>query len=49
MTSHIDLSPKQEKIVVFAENGAIYVKASGGSGKNTDFNSKSPLFTWQHQ
>ncbi len=32
MTSHIDLSPKQEKIV-FAENGAIYVKASGGSGK----------------
>jgi len=32
MTPHIDLSPKQEKIV-FAENGAIYVKASAGSGK----------------
>jgi len=32
MTPHIELSPKQEKIV-FAENCAIYVKASAGSGK----------------
>ncbi|NOR70068.1 MAG: AAA family ATPase, partial [Methylomarinum sp.] len=32
MKSHIDLSTKQEKIV-FAENGAVYVKASAGSGK----------------
>ncbi|NOQ64279.1 MAG: AAA family ATPase [Methyloprofundus sp.] len=32
MTPHIDLSPKQQEIV-FAENGAIYVKASAGSGK----------------
>ncbi len=32
MTPHINLSPKQEKIV-FAVNGAIYVKASAGSGK----------------
>lgn len=32
MTPHINLSPKQEKIVC-AVNGAIYVKASAGSGK----------------
>lgn len=32
MTPHINLSPKQGKIV-FAVNGAIYVKASAGSGK----------------
>lgn len=32
MTAKIELSKKQKKIV-FAENGAIYVKASAGSGK----------------
>jgi len=32
MTSHIELSPKQKRIV-FSGNGAIYVKASAGSGK----------------
>lgn len=32
MTTRVELSKKQEKIV-YAENGAIYVKASAGSGK----------------
>ncbi len=32
MTPKATLSPKQE-IIVFAEDGSIYVKASAGSGK----------------
>ena len=32
MTTRVELSEKQRKIV-FAENGAIYVRASAGSGK----------------
>ena len=32
MTSRVELSEKQKKIV-YAENGAIYVKASAGSDK----------------